>query len=162
MDTDRILENSAHAFAVVACTIQRDGFGLESHSLVMASTVNAGLALELYAKCLRQLAVGDYPKSHNLKNILKKLPGAMQSELQKAFDESVTDERKEEIRQVETQSGLKVDTDFHSVVANWSRVFVEGRYWFETAPTSSKPPLHWFFFEELVRVLRAAIDKQRS
>jgi len=162
MDIDRILENSAHAFEAVARAIQQQGFGLESHSLLMASTVNAGLALEFYAKCLSQLSVGHYPRSHSLQKILGALPSPIQSDLRKTFNASVTNEIGEEIRQIKIQTGTIIDTDFDSVIGNWSRVFVDGRYWFESLENSLKSPLHWFFFDQLVRVLSDTITKQRA
>jgi hypothetical protein len=167
MCTDEILENSAYAFEMVARAVQQQGFDLESHAVVMASSVNAGLALEFYAKCLSQLSIGRYNRSHDLQKILQnlqELDPKIHADLRAAFDDSVTNELREQVRHVETQSGSTIDCAFDSVVANWSRVFVEGRYWFEpkTPKTSSTPPLHWFFFDSLVRALRDAIAKKRA
>ncbi len=162
MRTDEILENSAYAFEMVARAVQQQGFNLESHAVLMASSVNAGLALEFYAKCLSQLSIGHYPPSHNLQTILQGLGPEIQANLSVAFNRSLTDELREQIRHVETQSGTTIDVAFNSVVTNWSRVFVEGRYWFEPKKTNSMPPLHWFFFDSLVRVLRDAMAKQRA
>jgi hypothetical protein len=161
MDIDKILERSAQAFEAVARMVQQQGLALESHSVLMASSVNAGLALEFYAKCLSQLTVGHYPRTHSLQAVLRNLPTLMQSDLSKAFNDSVTDEKRGQIRQVETHSGTTIDVDFDSIVDNWSRVFVEGRYWFESSGTNSTP-LHWFFFDELIRVMKDAIVKQRA
>ena len=162
MDTAKTIENLAKAFEAAARAVQQQGFELESHAVLMASSVNAGLALEFYAKCLSQLSVGHYPKSHSLKTILEKLPASIRSNLRNAFNDSGVDEIRDQIRQVETHSGTTIDSDFDSVVSNWSRVFVEGRYWFECSGTSSKPPLNVFFYDHLVRVMSDAITKQRA
>jgi hypothetical protein len=161
LNTDQILENAAVAYAFVARTTQSQGFGLNSHAVLLASSVNAGLSLEFYAKCLCQLFNGDYPHIHCLKSILARLPLEVQEELRANFDHGVTVEEREQVQHIETQSGAEIHIDYDSVVTNWSRVFVDGRYWFEH-DDASRPPLHWFFFETLVGVMSGAITTQRS
>lgn len=160
MRIDQKLENSACAFETAARAVQQQAFDLESHAVLMASSVNAGLAVELYAKCLSQLSIGEYPSTHNLRKILENLRPELQADLRTAFDSGLTNELREQVNHVEIQIGTTIDCAFDSVVANWSRVFVEARYWSEPN-TSSTPPLHWFFFDLMVCVLRKAIGKER-
>ncbi len=93
---------------------------------------------------------GDYEHTHDLTKVLAKLPKKLQSELSQVFRDSVTDAMKDKVRRVALVSGTTIDTDFDSVIANWSRVFVGGRYWFETVTNTSSPALNWVFFDELV------------
>jgi hypothetical protein len=160
IDKVRILENSAHAFACVAREINQCGFGIESHSLIMASSVNAGLAIEFYAKCLSQVVVGEFERTHDLKKILARLPEDVQSELRIAFDNIPKDDLEEEIRRVMGESNTTIKTDFDSVLKNWSNVFVNGRYWFENL--EHQPSLHSYFFDELVCIFKDAISRHKS
>lgn len=161
MNTDQILENAAVSYRLVAIEIQSQGFGLDSHSLLLVSSVNAGLSLEFFAKCLCHLYTGSYPKTHVLSSILASLPPQVQEKLRADFEHGVTDEERVQVQTVQAQSGAEIHIDYDSVVANWSRVFVDGRYWFEHSDTS-RTPLHWFFFELLVRVMSDAIAIKRS
>ena len=161
LNPDQILENAAVAYALVARNTQIQVFGLDSYAVLLASSVNAGLSLEFYAKCLCQLFTGDYPHTHCLNKILVKLPPEVQRELRADFDQGVTDEERERVQLIEAQRGAEIHIDFDSVVANWSRIFVDGRYWFEYND-ASRPLLNWFFFETLVRVMSDAIITIRS
>lgn len=161
LNTDLILENAAMSFALVARTAQVQGFGLDSHSVLLASSVNAGLSLEYYAKCLCYLYIGSYPKTHYLSSILAKLPPEVQEELRDGIEHGVTSEEIEQVQNIQAESGAEIHTDYSSTISNWSRVFVEGRYWFEHND-ASHPPIHWFFFELLVSVLSGAIITKRS
>jgi hypothetical protein len=161
LNTDLILENAAISFALVARTAQVQGFGLDSHSVLLASSVNAGLSLEHYVKCLCYLYIGSYPKTHYLSSNLAKLPPEVQEELRASFEHGVTREEIEQVQSIQAESGAEIHTDYGSAISNWSRVFAEGRYWFEHKD-ASHPPLHWFFFETLVRVMSGAIITKRS
>ena len=161
LNTDQILENAAVAYALVARTTQNQGFGLDSHYVLLASSVNAGLSLEFYAKCLCQLFTGGYPHTHCLSKILAELPPEVREELRAHFDQGVTAEEMERVQLIKAQSGAEIRIDYDSVVANWSRIFIDGRYWFEGNDVS-RPPLNWFFFDTLVRVMSDAITAKRS
>jgi len=90
------------------------------------------------------------------------LPETLRSNLRAAFASAVTNTAKDEIRRVCIESGATIDTGFDSVVANWSKVFRRGRYWFEASGNTSQPALHWFFFDELVSIMKKEIEQQRS
>lgn len=95
MDKLQILLNSASVFERVVRQINSEGMNLKSHSLTIASGVNAALAFEYYAKCLVFAHCGKYKKSHNLDDILSDLPQNLCDQLTKEYEKALTDEENE-------------------------------------------------------------------
>ena len=156
MDRLQILLKSANAFERVARHVNSEGMDLESHSLIIASSVNAALSLEYFAKCLVFAHCGKYKKSHNLEDILSDLPSGLHDQLAREYKAALTDEEINRARMASGSAGVPIETDFDSAVKNWSRVFVKGRYWFEVG-SGNVQELHWFFFDPLVTAFRAVI-----
>ncbi len=156
MDKLQILLISASAFEHVARQINSEGMNLEIHSVTIASGVNAALALEYYAKCLVFAHCGKYKKIHNLEVILSDIPQNLRDQLRKEYEKALTDEEIIRAKMTSERTRIPIEPDFNSVTRNWSRVFVDGRYWFETTDETVKT-VHWFFFDPLVIAFQRVI-----
>jgi len=158
MDKSQVLLNSATAFEMVARQVNLGGINLESHSVLIAASVNAALSLEYFAKYLSFVSIGDYERTHSLRKILEAIPPILYEKLKKEYEKALTDEEVNRAKIVSTESEIAIDADFDSVIHNWSCVFVDGRYWFEPKKDGSKKSLHWFFFDPLVSAFKQVTE----
>ena len=158
MDKYQVLLNSAKAFEVVARQVNLGGISLESHSVLMASSVNAALSLEYLAKCLSFVATGNYERTHSLKKILKTIPSHLYDQLKNEYEKALTEEEVNRAKITSEASGVEIKESFDSAIDNWSSVFVDGRYWFEPEKNGDGKSLHWFFFDPLTSAFKQVID----
>lgn len=150
-----VLLGLADSFALLAATANGEGLASSTHPMVMAGAVNAGLSLEYLAKALNLVVLGEFERTHDLTKLADALPADVRQSLQITYE---VGRSKEEVKRAEDAAkaaGVAIDPGFGSVMKNWSRLFVEGRYWFEG---QKNPALHWFFFEPLSQAYKSVID----
>jgi len=157
MNEYQALLNSAEAFESVARQVNIGGIALDSHSVLIASSVNAALSLEYLAKYLSFVATGEYKRTHKIKDILSTLPLNLYSQLKNEYENHLTEEESNRAKITSEASGLEIKEDFESVIENWSSVFIDGRYWFEPDKDGNNKSFNWFFFDPLLSAFKQVI-----
>jgi HEPN domain-containing protein len=158
MEKSQVLLSSAKAFEVIARQVNLGGINLESHSVLIASSVNAALSLEYLAKYLSFISTGKYERTHNLRKILKGIPLDLYNQLKNEYEKVLTEEEVNRAKITSEASGVSINEDFDSAIHNWSSVFVDGRYWFEPEKGGNGKSFHWFFFDPLTLAFKQVIE----
>lgn len=148
--------SSANSFENVAKNIQVSAGN--DHGLLIASAVNASLALECFVKTLVLLEGKNYEKTHDLNKNFNLLSKQTKMLLEKSFEEQLTDELLSQIKILSDESGITIEPKLDDTLKNWSKVFVNGRYWFAIKHEG----FHWYFFEELLQALKITIYELRK
>lgn len=107
--------------------------------------VNAAFGLELYLKSILQFEKGTIKKVHSIKDLFKELTEESRNKIQQNFIEDIIKNPPQNLKEIEKQSGVKIRSDFESVIQDISSLFVDFRYIFE--PKNEEKS--FFFIENL-------------
>jgi hypothetical protein len=126
-------------------------------SFLIPSNVLAALSLELYFKSIYFSTKGcEFDKSHKIHEIFNALEQSLSSEILSSFDHEMKKVDKSKIIALERSFKLKIDLDLSSILTNWSKIFVEMRYFYDTP----KYQLIAMFFPEIERAILDVVARK--
>jgi HEPN domain-containing protein len=144
-DSAKLILLAARRFASAADLLNRS----RNPDLLIPSSVNAALALELLFKCLYLIDTGKkFGKTHDFSKIFSHLRPTTQKSLEAAFDSLLRQRDMSDVARIEKESGVKVPRNLLENLQQGSKVFVEGRYIFEAGT-----PWAFMFYPETKRIL---------
>jgi hypothetical protein len=127
MDKEQLMLKTADLFSETARMIEERALSEENLLLNIPYGVNAGLAVELYLKCLVSIECGQVPRTHNLKNLFCQLRRETRKKLEQKHDQIADQDQSFGVLR---QHG--VATDLLSLLENGHEAFEWFRYPYET------------------------------
>jgi len=126
-----------------------------------SSQIMAALSLELYFKCIYLIENGKEFKvngnrSHDFKKLFEDLDEKTKDLIVSYYNILISTRDLSDIKAIEKKMVGKhiINTSFHSIIENWSNVFIKFRYSYEPANRY----IDMFFFPEIEEALLSIIN----
>lgn len=150
----QIMFDNARAYSKASYILNQKAFGpsfnVQDMDLVLPSTVNAALSMELYLKTLYLLEKGEDFKVngrylHDFHLLFGQLDNTTKQSMEAVFIESMRRRDMTDVEKIEKDSSVKVPRDLVGNLFVWKDVFVDIRYIYELKGKGT--PM--FFFPEI-------------
>ena len=135
-DRAKAIFKNARRYADASQFLFNNGLSLPNPEFFLPALVNEALALELYLKTIYYLETNkDFTVkgrfSHDFYELFKKLTPITKENLTTYFNDSLSDSRLDQIKDIKNKTNISIPCDLESNLENWSKVFVNIRYLYD-------------------------------